>query len=684
MILRRFHGGAVVYGAISNTRPFSVGRVAFEDSKVSADELSSALKNRLKIGQQDLKYAIDTDELNVPKNVSTKYTKDLDKTMPESARHYIVKEKLKSTGNVFMKRFLSSKLNDELQQIMPLDKTHLPTLAHDLEKVLKQKGVHYLHRERGKKESAQFDRGLNYIDKLKEFEDSFLNNFVSPSKDSSLLQLAKDKNKTYYSSTSSMTSTLFQFYMLMNNYNKDRRDRFQYDYFTKLMTLIPSSFIVSKKDPTSEIYSIESDKSADVSYYLAEFGHIAEVILTNETKDIKLFKQLEKQSKSSVNEDDSIDQSDLENLVNFDPSEDDIKNFENFKNPKNVYNVSSLGKFLMRSQLDCYSKDLPGNGTFDLKSRATADIRYDKTNPNMEGTKYSDTFSYRLEYQDLIRTGALLKYSFQARIGQMDGIFVGFHNLQQFFAFEYFKLEDIDKVFFNDSDIASYIAENQFKFSLEIWSHLLDIIRHDLKGFDVEHFRVVLKSELKPGTPFHQLKVNVVPLNNEQKTQLQTYPSSIVRSKDVNEQAQLLKEHKTKLEELNKSTANNVLSYVVDTINWVDQKKLEPYKLPTSTSQKWQMEFRISSQDSDSETYLKHLGRVTGSITKGMPKEKSFRPKESGKSKERSTKPSGEKLEPNQEEMKKIINSKRTKKPLRTSKYPLKGFKKPNRNPPRP
>lgn len=613
MILRRIN-------TRSGIRCFYKSAVCYNDIKVSADDLSNALKNRLKINQKDLNDAIDNDDLEVPKYVSTKYAEDLDKTIPESARYYIVKEKLKTSGSSPSNRFLVPD-SDKLEQVAPIDKTQLPKLAHDLEKVLKKKGVHYFYLKRSKQ--FQFDQGLNKIDRLKEFEHNLLSNFVSPSKDKSLLELAKSQKKTYYSSTSSMTSSLFQFYLLLNDFKEDK-ERFPFGDFTKLVKKLPSSFIVNKQDPQQDIYSIESDKSADLSHYLAEFGHIAEIILTNETEDIKLFKKLEReyQAYKVINNDDSVNALDLQKLVSSEISDTDVENFEKFKNPENVYNIASFDKFLMRSQLDCHHEDLPGNGTFDLKSRAIGDIRYDKGNINMKETTYSNQFSYDQEFQDLVKTGALLKYAFQARIGQMDGIFVAFHNFNQFFAFQYLKLEDIDKIFFNNSSMASYIADSQFKFSLQIWSHLLDIIRHDLKGFNLDSFRVVLKSEFKPNTQFRHLKVNVVPLTKDQVVELQNYPSSITLSDDLEERQRLLKAHKDKLDEINESTAANVLSYTVETCDWVGGKKLDYHKLPTSKDARWRLQFRIMRQKPDPSSYLKHLTAMTKVITSESPKRK--------------------------------------------------------------
>ncbi|TFY67867.1 hypothetical protein EVJ58_g1354 [Rhodofomes roseus] len=106
----------------------------------------------------------------------------------------------------------------------------------------------------------------------------------------------------------------------------------------------------------------------------------------------------------------------------------------------------------MRAQLDCHSPVLPGTGVFDIKTRAAVAVR-------LNLPKYRDNSNYRIysiqgpwmsfekEYYDLIRS-AFLKYSFQARIGNMDGVFVAYHNTHEIFGFQYIPLEEMDRRLF--------------------------------------------------------------------------------------------------------------------------------------------------------------------------------------------------------------------------------------------
>lgn len=66
--------------------------------------------------------------------------------------------------------------------------------------------------------------------------------------------------------------------------------------------------------------------------------------------------------------------------------------------------------------------------------------------------------SFEREYYDLIRA-AFLKYSFQARIGNMDGIFAAYHNTARIFGFQYIPLEEMDRALYGQKDVGARIFE---------------------------------------------------------------------------------------------------------------------------------------------------------------------------------------------------------------------------------
>ena len=88
---------------------------------------------------------------------------------------------------------------------------------------------------------------------------------------------------------------------------------------------------------------------------------------------------------------------------------------EHERNSPEAFHYSTMGDFLMRSQLDAYDARLPGTGMFDLKTRAIVSIRMDSQNYEKGKdyeirSRHGEWESFEREYFDMIRS-AFLKYS---------------------------------------------------------------------------------------------------------------------------------------------------------------------------------------------------------------------------------------------------------------------------------
>lgn len=138
---------------------------------------------------------------------------------------------------------------------------------------------------------------------------------------------------------------------------------------------------------------------------------------------------------------------------------------------------------MLRSQIDTAGEDENGNPiVFELKTRATAPIRYDVTN-------YIDYLDYNIikfkgqhssferEFYDLVR-GGFLKYIMQMKIGQMQGAAIAYHNTQKIFGFEYIKIEEMEKRVFGCKEFSDVI----FNTSLSLLEKLLDHLLEDRVG----------------------------------------------------------------------------------------------------------------------------------------------------------------------------------------------------------
>lgn len=534
--------------------------------------------------------------------------------------------------------------------------SEIPQLAHNLDKVLFSPGVHFLQDPRTK--IFNFTKYLERIRPYEDYDPSKFPGFVSASKDETLLKEAIAQNKTYYSSTSSMTLTLIQFYLLLNNYTShpNSEHRFNFPAFSRNATELPLCLIVEPKGVSEHgktIYSVTSDKSTDIEILLLALGHCLEALLTTEENEFAHYLIKTPGETSSEDTENDSASTTAESKTDTDKA-------------VNIYNYSSYKGFLMRSQLDCYDSRLPGNGTFDLKTRAACAIRYDQ-HPDSAKTNYriSKLFgnieSFEREYNDLIKTGGLLKYGLQARIGQMDGIFVAYHNVNSFSGFQYLPLSEIDKVFYSDQNveyqiqnyytpqeivandkIASYVAESQFKVSLTIWEDVMKIVNEDLRGTEYEKmpYRLIFKrmttTKRSRGKVQHSpesfMRVFAVPLTPEKLAKLQNFPTRFKTSFRENlpqdERLENLIEAEKELNELNAEMVENapILCYRITTSYHVKGSNISalgkhPYPRKVEQEHEWRYtigkELENLTKGAIKDSYLKLMDIAAAVITMG-------------------------------------------------------------------
>jgi hypothetical protein len=323
----------------------------------------------------------------------------------------------------------------------------VPTLSYGLERVLFNPGVYQLQDPRT--HVYNFDPYLKTIMPVEEFDFNALKEYVTSSKDTALSTIAKEHGKRYAGSTSSMTGMLSQFHYLLSQWRLINTEMLSSSFpvtwrtFTQLQRG-PAAIFLKWQDGS---YAIDADKEFDSANVLQLLGKSMEKLLTLKTKDYERYRK----------------------------SSDDPVTEESKEEPE-AFHYSTMGDFLMRSQLDAYDPRLPGTGMFDLKTRAVVSIRLDVQNfeelRGYEIRKVRGEFeSFEREYYDMIRA-AFLKYSLQVRMGRMDGIFVAFHNTARIFGFQYIPLEDMDLAIHGQSDLA--LGDQEFKASLKLLNVVLD------------------------------------------------------------------------------------------------------------------------------------------------------------------------------------------------------------------
>lgn len=283
-----------------------------------------------------------------------------------------------------------------------------------------------------------------------EFEFNALKKYITSSKDSSLKAIANRYGKRYIGSTSSMTAMLAHFHFLLSQWrpvnismlSKAFPDRRMLS-FTELQRS-PAAIFLRWNNGT---YAIDADKEFDSGNILSMLGKSMEKLLTLRTTE---FEKYRRSSTGQLTDEDTL--------------------------APESFHYSTMGDFLMRSQLDAYDPRLPGTGMFDLKTRAVVSIRMDVTEyEHGVGYEIKDRQgaweSYEREYFDMIRA-AFLKYSMQVRMGRMDGIFVAFHNIERIFGFQYISLPEMDAAVHGQWDTS--IGDQEFTLSLDLLNKILD------------------------------------------------------------------------------------------------------------------------------------------------------------------------------------------------------------------
>ncbi|GMK59665.1 hypothetical protein CspeluHIS016_0802710 [Cutaneotrichosporon spelunceum] len=336
-----------------------------------------------------------------------------------------------------------------VKPIAPPRESKVARLANNLQRVLFSPGVHYVRDPRTG--VWNFPQELTQIPTPDEFNFDTLPDYITASKDPELADLAQRDGIKYSGSTSTLTSSFSQVWLTLNGGQGVDISKLTQEYSTQSTDYthgaqLPAAIAVWPQN--NGRYAIDSDKRFQTSdNILSEYGNILEKVLTTDASE--WWKS-------------------LKNIP------------EGFIPPKKptareAYAYSRGGKVLMRSQLDCQDNRLPGSGTFDIKTRAAMPIRHDRA--NWEAHKVYDISetlgqfaTFERETFDLTRSG-MLKYCFQARIGDMDGIFIAYHNTARCFGFEYMPRAELDTRLFGGPDIGDQV----FQLCIGFFERIMDL-----------------------------------------------------------------------------------------------------------------------------------------------------------------------------------------------------------------
>lgn len=80
----------------------------------------------------------------------------------------------------------------------------------------------------------------------------------------------------------------------------------------------------------------------------------------------------------------------------------------------------------------------------------------------------------------------LLKYNFQVRIGDMDGIFVAFHNTEEIFGYQYISRSEMDRVLYGNS----FTGDALYSISMKLFTKILNLAAKEFSNSLVRLFVV--------------------------------------------------------------------------------------------------------------------------------------------------------------------------------------------------
>ena len=334
-----------------------------------------------------------------------------------------------------------------------------PTLKHGLERLIRTQGIYPV-------DEVASMAGNNFLKTLISPPPDILAKFpsyVPPSQDKVLLATAQKENKRFVTGSSSITEELTHIYYLMSNFKSPDMTGLGKNYEHKNLNFMsayrkPTTFLLRRLTP--DIYAIDGDSGLvpELNKDLSDMGIVLEAMLTT---DESIYRRI-------CDPASGITKEEIADVLSGGRS----------------HKMRTMGDLLIRSQIDCESMDETGRYfVFEIKTRATAPLRYDVKNIPLYldykiNRRSGSTESYELEYFDLIRS-ILIKYYFQIKIGNMDGAFICYHNTKEMFGFQYLTLSQIESRVFGSKEMGEFVLKTTNQIHQLVLKEVLKLFPED-------------------------------------------------------------------------------------------------------------------------------------------------------------------------------------------------------------
>lgn len=242
----------------------------------------------------------------------------------------------------------------------------IPTLANNLDVVIKNPGI--FPTSELVKINPQLFSFFGKLPAYSQINEECIAPYFPPSQDQNLKRLTKKHGCKYLMSTSTVSSVLSHIYYAVSNHKSPHFSGLSQAYDNEPLKFMvsqrkPNTVFVTQIDEGGEVFSIDSDSGfmEPSNMVLLKMGKYMEKMMTTPHEEFNDYYVLDLRTNK--------------------PKRDLTEEMKQEMLQEDYFRYMRSGKMFLRSQIDTRGVDMDGNEiVFELKTRASAPMRYDITN----------------------------------------------------------------------------------------------------------------------------------------------------------------------------------------------------------------------------------------------------------------------------------------------------------------